>query len=133
MFCYFIRFVVNSSVFFNFLRSFLTCIFSYVFFQLFWFFRGGQVSPIAPPADAHASCIHHWLLDEVNKGLKNYFVKFLALLMRTGVSVMSVSFPIDRCLPFFFCDYVILKRLRFQVNEAGVWDLLFYYVRPKLS
>ena len=58
MFCYFIRFVVNSSVFFNFLCSFLTCIFSSVFFQLFWFFRGGQVPPLAPPADAHVRNVY---------------------------------------------------------------------------
>ena len=49
MFCYFIRFVVNSSVFFNVLCSFLTCIFSCVFFQLFWFFKGGASSPSCPP------------------------------------------------------------------------------------
>ena len=47
MFCYFIRFVVNSSILFNFLCSFLTCIFSCVFFQLFWFFRGGKC-PLLP-------------------------------------------------------------------------------------
>ena len=45
MFCYFIRFVVNSSVFFNFLCSFLTCIFHACFFNFFGF--SGSLLP--PP------------------------------------------------------------------------------------